>query len=45
MVQRDEDLKCGGHFLIMDTGHGKTVTALVYAFRHSTGERGDTGQA
>ncbi|CAK9110536.1 Helicase ATP-binding domain-containing protein [Durusdinium trenchii] len=33
MVQRDEDLKCGGHFLIMDTGHGKTVTALVYAFR------------
>eukprot|EP00437_Effrenium_voratum_P007330 CAMPEP_0181435760 /NCGR_PEP_ID=MMETSP1110-20121109/20500_1 /TAXON_ID=174948 /ORGANISM="Symbiodinium sp., Strain CCMP421" /LENGTH=1270 /DNA_ID=CAMNT_0023559307 /DNA_START=15 /DNA_END=3827 /DNA_ORIENTATION=- len=33
MVERDEHLKCGGHFLIMDTGHGKTITALLYAFR------------
>jgi len=33
MMERDQDLKCGGHFLIMDTGHGKTVTSLLYAYR------------
>eukprot|EP00435_Cladocopium_sp_Y103_P057265 s1592_g19.t1 len=33
MMERDQELKCGGHFLIMDTGHGKTVTSLLYAYR------------
>lgn len=33
MHQRDREMKCGGHFLIMDTGLGKTVTSLVYAYR------------
>ena len=32
-MERDQELKCGGHFLIMDTGHGKTVTSLLYAYR------------
>lgn len=39
MMERDQDLKCGGHFLIMDTGHGKTVTSLLYAYRQQTWSR------
>lgn len=39
MMERDQDLKCGGHFLIMDTGHGKTVTSLLYAYRRQTWSR------
>jgi hypothetical protein len=33
MHQRDSSADCGGHFLIMDTGVGKTITALTYAYR------------
>ena len=32
MLRRDA-AGSGGHFLVMDTGHGKTVTSLVYAYR------------
>ena len=33
MHQRDATADGVGHFLILDTGHGKTVTSLVYAYR------------
>jgi len=42
MHLRDEETNCGGHFLVMDTGLGKTITSLAYAYRWLSGDGGRT---